>query len=175
MGSPPTPAPADWKGLFDSDSQPNNAPSGAAVPAQVLAREPGCTRALSSAAGGLTVGSGFSIGGTGETAYLLACGATQRVVISNETSTLASLAVPEDVLEVAGDMDWDGAQELLLVGHAGTQLTVRALSMKGKQLTPVYAFQMTLEPCSHTIIFYRLLRSGLDFRTEKQPKRCSPT
>ena len=174
LGSPPIPAPTDWKGLFDSDSQPNNAPPDPAAAVAILAREPGCTRALSIANGGLTAGSGFTVGGFGETAYLLACGATQRVVIANEQGPITALDVPEDVLEAAGDMDWNGAQELLVIGHAGPRLTVRALRIEGKQLTPVYVFNMTLEPCSHTILLYRLLSSGLDFREDKLPKRCSP-
>ena len=173
VSSPPTPAATDWKGLFDSDSQSSNVPPDPASVAQLLAREPGCTRALGFASGGLTAGTGFTVGGFDETAYLLECGATQRVVVANQKATLASLDVPEDTLEAAGDMDAHGAQELLLIGHAGSQLTLRALRVDGKQLTPVYAFNMTLEPCTHTIIYYRLLSSGLDFRQDKLPKRCA--
>ena len=173
VGSPPTPAPTDWKGLFDSDAQSGNVAPDPASVAQLLAREPGCTGGLTVASGGLTPGTGFTVGGSGETAYLLACGATQRVVVANEKAILASLDVPEDTLEAAGDMDANGAQELLVIGHPGARITLRALRVDGERLTPVYVFNMTLEPCTHTIIYYRLLSSGLDFREDKLPKRCA--
>jgi hypothetical protein len=165
--SPPIPAATDWKGLFDSDSQPGDVPPTPDAEALRVVRETGCARVLTSGNGS------FTAQGADETAYLLACDATQRLVVANKHATLASLEVPEDVLETAGDMDLDGDQELLLIGHAGARVTVRALRMDGHQFSAVYTFNMTLEPCTHTIIYYRLLAKGLDFREDKLPKRCS--
>jgi len=169
--SPPTPAPSDWKGLFDSDSQSNNVPPNPASTAELLRGEPGCVRAETVAEGA------FTNSGSDEDAYLLSCGATQRVVIvadGAKNTPLASLDVAEDTLEAAGDMDHDGRSELLLIGHAGPRITLRALHATGAKLDSIYTFSMTLEPCWHSIIYYRLLKTGLDFREDKLPKRCTP-
>ncbi len=169
--SPPIPAPSDWKGLFDSDSQSQNVPPSPASTVEVLQREPGCTRVE-------TVTEGvFTKNGSDEDAYLLSCGATERLVIVADAAKsvpLASLDVAEDTLEAAGDMDHDGRSELLLIGHAGPRITLRAVHGAGAKLDSVYTFSMTLEPCSHTIIYYRQLSTGLDFREDKLPKRCTP-
>ncbi len=169
--SPPTPAASDWKGLFDSDSQAQNVPPNPAATAELLRREPDCVRAETVAEGA------FTKSGSDEDAYLLSCGATQRLVIvadGAKNAPLASLDVAEDTLEAAGDMDHDGQSELLLIGHAGPRITVRALRAAGAKLDVVYTFSMTLEPCWHSIIYYRLLKTGLDFREDKLPKRCTP-
>jgi hypothetical protein len=168
VSAPPTPAPSDWKGLFDSDSEPNDVPPNSDSVKAVLAREPSCSRALTVAPGA------FTGAGRDEQAYLLACGAKQRVVIATESATVASLDVSEDTLIAAGDMDWDGNGELLLIGHAGPRTTVRVLRADGAKLSPVYTFTVALEPCAHTIIYYRFVKPSLDFREDKLPKRCTP-
>jgi hypothetical protein len=168
MGSPPPPKPTDWKGLFDSDSQPNNVAPSAESAAAVLGREPSCTRAI-------TVGSGaFSGKDRDENAWLLACGAQQRLVIANEKATVLSLDVGEDTLITAGDMNFDGDQELLLIAHAGPRVSVRVLGVDAGKLTSLYTFAVRPDPCAHTIIYYRLMKTGLEFREETLPKRCTP-
>jgi hypothetical protein len=166
--SPPTPLPTDWKGLLDTDSESSNVPPAPALVADVLRHEPACSRVLTVATGG------FTSTDRDETAYLLSCGATQRVLITNEKGTLASLDVPEDTLEDAGDLDLDGPHELLLHGHAGPGTNVRVLRFGGGQLSTFYTFTATPGPCEHIVIFYRLVKPNMEYRVDKPPKRCTP-
>jgi hypothetical protein len=167
--SPPTPLPTDWKGLFDSDSQSSNTlPPTPESAADVLRKEPECSRAIAVATGGFTTTS------RDERAYLLACGATERVVIADEQAIVASLDVSEDTLIDAGDLDLDGPHELLLVGHAGTKSELRALRADHGRLLPVYVFTAAPDACSHVIVYYRLVKPHLEFRVDTLPKRCTP-
>jgi hypothetical protein len=166
--APPTPAPTDWKGLFDSASQPSNVLPVAVSFSDVLRQEPDCSRVI-------TFGEGaFTSPGEDETAFLLACGATQRVVIASGKALVASLDVPEDTLEEAGDLDWDGRRELLLIGHAGPRITVRVLHAAGGNLSPIYDYSATPDACTHVVIFYRFVQPKLEYRVDTEPKRCTP-
>ena len=168
VGSPPTPQPTDWKGLFDSDSLSSNVPPSPELAAEALRSEPSCTRVDTLATGSFT--------GTNrdERAFLLSCGATRRVVIFDEKARVAALDVSEDVIEDAGDLDLDGPHELLLHGHAGPKTTVRVLRFSGGQLSSFYSYAVTPDPCAHTIIYYRLVKPNMEYRVDTQPKRCTP-
>ena len=168
MSSPPTPAPTDWKGLFDSDSQSRNMPPAPESVADVLRLEPACSRVDTVTAGAFT---GVN---RDERAYLLSCGATKRVVIAAEHGIVASLDVSEDVLEDAGDLDLDGPRELLLHGPAGPVINVRVLRADGSKLSSLYAFTAASEPCARVTIFYRFVKPNVEFRVEKVAKRCTP-
>ncbi|HEY4103909.1 MAG TPA: hypothetical protein VGM44_08460, partial [Polyangiaceae bacterium] len=166
-GAPPRPAATDWKGLFDSDSQSVNVAPALEAVAGVLRRQPDCQRVATTAPGS------FTAMGQAEQAYLLECGATHRVVIADDAHDLVSLDLAEDTLTAAGDMDWNGTDELLVIGHHGAALTVRALSAVGGKLKPVYEFDGTPEACARIAIFYRFVKPNLEFRLEKPAKRCA--
>ena len=168
VSSPPTPAPTDWKGLFDSDSESSNVPPAPESVADVLRLEPTCSRADTVTTGAFT--------GTNrdERAYLLSCGATRRVVILAEHGIVASLDVSEDVLEDAGDLELDGPHELLLHGHAGSNIDVRVLRADRGKLSSVYVFTAAPGPCARVAIFYRFVKPSVEFRVEKASKRCTP-
>jgi hypothetical protein len=161
--------PTDWKGLFDSALQENNAPPAPEVAVGVLRHQPSCSHV-----DGFTEGAFTSASGGDQTAYLLSCGATKRVVISDEKVTLATLDVTEDVLADAGDLDADGRHELILYGHAGAGRTVRVLRFDKGRLSSIYAFSPTPDPCMHSIVYYRFVTPNVEYRVDKVPKRCTP-
>ena len=165
--SPPTPAPSDWKGLFDSDSQPINVPLPPGSDTDVLRSQPSCSRVDTA-----TTGS-FTNARQDERAYLLTCGATHRLLIVGEHAVVRSLDVTADTLQDAGDLDWQGGHELLLIEHQGSKLELRVLSAQGAKLSVVYRFVATPGLCEHVVISYRLMGSNLEYRVEKAPKRCA--
>jgi hypothetical protein len=168
VGSPPTPKATDWKGLFDSDSQSRSMAPPPALATAVLQQEPDCSSVDTWATGS------FSGINRDETAYLLTCGATRRLVLRTEQAKLASLDVSEDTLGDAGDLDLDGPHELFLLGHAAGATSIRVLRFNAGKLVPIYALTSPPDPCSHTIIYYRLLAPNMEYRVDKLPKRCTP-
>jgi hypothetical protein len=168
VSSPPTPAATDWKGLFDSDLQIGNAPPAPETAAEVLRHEPACTRVDTFTSGAFTSTNGE------QTAYLLSCGATRRVVLVADQSILATRDVSEDVLEDAGDLDLDGRHELVLYGHAGPTKTVRVLRFDAGKLSSIYAFSPTPDPCVKTIVYYRFMTPNVEYRVDEVAKRCTP-
>src|SRR5882724_4139974 len=149
VGSPPTPLATDWKGLFDSDLQENNAPPAPDIAAKLLRQQPSCSQVDAFTEGA------FTSPNNAQTAYLVSCGTTKRVVIADDKATLATLDVSEDVLGDAGDLDLDGRHKLGLYGHAGPVITVRVLRFDKGQLSSIYAFSPKPDPCMHAIVYYR--------------------
>jgi hypothetical protein len=139
-----------------------------ALAAAVLQHEPGCSSVDTWAPGSFT---GIN---RDETAYLLTCGATRRLVLRSEQTRLATLDTSEDTIEDAGDVDLDGPHELLMLGHAAGATSVRLLRFDAGQLVPIYALISPTEPCSHTVIFYRLVKPNMEYRVDKLSKRCTP-
>ena len=170
VSSPPPPSPSDWKGLFDSDAQPYDVPAPLTDTTRDLLRQnAGCDRVLTTASGAFTSAT------ADERAYLLACGAQQRLVIASESEprTRVALDLPEDLLETAGDLDQDGTRELLVIAHAGAHLDVRVLKARPGAMSVLYALPLTIAPCSHVVVSYHTGARGLEFRVDEQPARCS--
>ena len=161
------PSTTDWKVLYDTGAPPASKPVAADEAQSVVGRVgPPCTRAEAGVAGA------FSGRGARENAYLLACGAGHRLVVLGADKVVASLDLPEDTLLEVGDLDMDGDNELLVVGHQGGKTTARLLDADGAQLVPVYEFSAMGDPCARATITYRLKGGGLEFHVETQTQPC---
>jgi membrane dipeptidase len=160
---------ADWKLLYDTSAPPapRPVPPGDAD-AQRIAASLSCTRAVSAVPGA------FTKKGASEVAYLFECNVPEGHLLAlvGDHQVVAKLAVPEDTLVEVGDLDMDGDNELLVVGHQGAKTTARLLDADGAELAPVYDFSAMGEPCARATITYRLKGGGLEFHVDTQSQPC---
>lgn len=115
------------------------------------------------------VAGAFTSKGAHETAELRG----GRLVITRvDGRIVAQLALGEDTLVEVGDLDMDGDNELLVVGHAGGKTTARLLQADGGEIAAIYEFTALGETCGSAVLSYRLTARGLDFHADTKPQPC---
>jgi hypothetical protein len=152
----------------------------------------GAVSAIGSAMGGFA--GAFTGKGKSEKAYLVTStpckgGAGKHTLTivggAGGDTTAASIDVHEDTLFEIGDLDADGDNELLLVGHNSSQdgtttVTARIFGADGGKLVPLFDFkEIAKSTCKDksgaaesATISYRIKGTEMEFHAEKKPGIC---